>query len=358
MNLIQKKYDFIDSLRGIAILLVLLTHSNYVFQPGSKLANTSLWGLISFGARGVQLFYIVSAFTLFNSYYIRQNKGQSNIFHFYLRRFFRIAPLFYLCMFLMILNTKYHFFENFQFFTPRVLSEIKYFQIENIKYWYLTTFTFTNGFSPKYIQSPYPGGWSIAVEFSFYILIPLLFKFIKNLNSSLWLTVITFLITTIITTTYVQTYFNYFMWSSLLNQFVFFSFGITAFFFFKDEKKYSRLNLLQFGIITLVALGAFIRTSLPLIGVIFFLFVIFSNNRTSIFNNRILQYIGKISFSIYLTQWWVIILLSKYTKINDSNWFIVFIFFVILNIALSSITYHLIEKKFIKYCEIFIKKIH
>jgi peptidoglycan/LPS O-acetylase OafA/YrhL len=59
-----------------------------------------------------------------------------------------------------------------------------------------------------------------------------------------------------------------------------------------------------------------------------------------------------------LTQWWVIILLSKYTKINDSNWFIVFIFFVILNIALSSITYHLIEKKFIKYCEIFIKKIH
>lgn len=57
MNLMQKKYDFIDSYRGIAILLVLLTHVNYIFQPGSKF-GLALYGSISIGGKVLPLQYL------------------------------------------------------------------------------------------------------------------------------------------------------------------------------------------------------------------------------------------------------------------------------------------------------------
>jgi len=79
-------------------------------------------------------------------------------------------------------------------------------------------------------------------------------------------------------------------------------------------------------------------------GSIFFLLVVSSRNKTNILNNAFLQYVGKISFSIYLTQWWVIILLSKTEILATFNWLFVFLIYLALNLALSSITYYLVDK--------------
>ena len=58
-----KKYDFIDALRGYAILVVILHHCRNVITP----INTPLKVIMSNGVRGFQLFFIASASTFFMS---------------------------------------------------------------------------------------------------------------------------------------------------------------------------------------------------------------------------------------------------------------------------------------------------
>lgn len=54
------KYDFIDSLRGFAIMGAVAVHAREWIVPSSSL----LRDLASAGSHGVQLFFVVSAFTL------------------------------------------------------------------------------------------------------------------------------------------------------------------------------------------------------------------------------------------------------------------------------------------------------
>ncbi len=88
-----KKYEYIDSLRGIAILLVILTHVRQHLRFFPELINQ----ITLDGHLGVQLFFIVSAFTLTMSYYSRINE-QNKTKNFFIRRFFIIVPLYYLAI--------------------------------------------------------------------------------------------------------------------------------------------------------------------------------------------------------------------------------------------------------------------
>jgi peptidoglycan/LPS O-acetylase OafA/YrhL len=84
------RYAYIDALRGYAILMVIGVHSGFYFSnlPPSTTA------IVSMGARGVQLFFVASAMTLFMSWKVRDDGAKA----FYIRRLFRIAPMFYLSM--------------------------------------------------------------------------------------------------------------------------------------------------------------------------------------------------------------------------------------------------------------------
>ena len=89
----MKKFnlDYIDSMRGIAILMVLAVHSTIFFTIYEiKQLPFKMEYIIYSGKYGVVLFFIVSAYTLFRSLDIRHEKGFGN---YYIRRFFRIAPL-------------------------------------------------------------------------------------------------------------------------------------------------------------------------------------------------------------------------------------------------------------------------
>ena len=145
-----KRYAYIDALRGYAILLVIAVHSSQYFDdlPYQFLANQ--------GARGVQLFFVASAITLSMSWNAR-NDGSVR---FYLRRLFRIAPMFYLAL------AYFFWLRGFapNFYAPYGLG---------IRH-YLMTATFTHGFMPDTITSVVPGSWSIADEMMFYAIFPLL----------------------------------------------------------------------------------------------------------------------------------------------------------------------------------------
>ncbi|TSJ38599.1 acyltransferase family protein [Mucilaginibacter corticis] len=62
MNLGIKKYDWVDALRGYAILMVMMVHTGQLFAGSSF----HLTGLTYLGDLGVPLFFITSCFTLFN----------------------------------------------------------------------------------------------------------------------------------------------------------------------------------------------------------------------------------------------------------------------------------------------------
>ena len=100
-------YQYLDALRGIAALLVLSVHMSML----SVLLNGRGF---SIGAYGVQLFYILSALTLFLSSSKRFSSEERPIFKFFIRRFFRIAPLFYLTVivaFLFTIDSSNHLFK-------------------------------------------------------------------------------------------------------------------------------------------------------------------------------------------------------------------------------------------------------
>lgn len=82
---------FVDSLRGLAFLLVLLLH---VSQQVPSLPDR-LRRVTDDRQAGVQLFFLVSAFTLLTSLSQRSKRESRPIQNFLVRRFFRIAPLFW-----------------------------------------------------------------------------------------------------------------------------------------------------------------------------------------------------------------------------------------------------------------------
>jgi peptidoglycan/LPS O-acetylase OafA/YrhL len=93
----EKHIDKIDILRGIAILLVVLYHSQLVLFPhfeeiGKRDTKTIILNLMptAYGWIGVQLFLIVSGFLIHFGFLSRN--GSLNLVSFYSRRFWRIYP--------------------------------------------------------------------------------------------------------------------------------------------------------------------------------------------------------------------------------------------------------------------------
>lgn len=139
----------LDALRGIAFLAVFSFHA-YGITPGLPGWITAT---LSQGYFGVELFFCLSALTLCMSWDARR-AGESRPYLAYLvRRFFRIAPLFYLA----ILGYR---LSGWNDAGPAAIA---------------ATVTFTHGFLPATINRVVPGCWSIADEMLFYLFMPWLF---------------------------------------------------------------------------------------------------------------------------------------------------------------------------------------
>lgn len=174
-----RRHEYIDALRGLAIVGVLAVHTAQTVPPANNLLRyTMLTGL-----RGVQLFYIASALTLCMSWTARQQHEFTPIRNFLLRRFFRIAPLFLVAIpvYLLIYG-----------FGPR------YWAPNGVKDWFIpATALLLHGFHPETINGIVPGSWSIAVEVTFYALFPIVIgsaRTIRGLVSLLMVSAITYLL--------------------------------------------------------------------------------------------------------------------------------------------------------------------
>lgn len=346
----MKKLDYIDALRGVAILGVLMVHTS---QYGSFNVPGIFEKIVSQGARGVQLFFIASAFTLFLSFKNRLTKEKSPIRNFFLRRFFRIAPMYYL-------GIAYYLYQDG--FGPRNwLGDATHITVLNI----LSNCTFLHGFNPYWITSVVPGGWSIGVEMAFYALLPILYSKIQNLNQAF-----IFFIFSIFFKLLLQVIFWKFqlisdnrLWSEYQffyfpSQLPIFCLGIILYFIIIENeslKNISGKSMLVFAGLLLFQLATkteYILSNHILFGIVFLILgFALSTFRFIVIVNPIIKYIGKISFSMYLVHFAVLHWLTHFNFINyfDNN-IVNYLtrFFIVssLTIIVSFILYNLVEVPF------------
>lgn len=343
------KLNFIDAIRGYAILGVLLVHS---FQTG-ELINSDLGSMILInGARGVQLFFMASAMTLFYSYHKRRKEEVFQIKKFFARRFFRIAPMFYLAI-IYYLFQKFH--QGINLFNITHIADI------------ISAFTFTLAMHPYWVNAIVPGGWSIGVEVLFYLTLPMLFVNIRNIQQAFNLFLIA-IIARIILQSFFQAYpliDNLDYWNSFLiyylpNQFPVFAIGIFLYFLIFEKNKIVAKNFFTISLLLLILLFQFttkndifipenIYFSLFLAGFIWYL----SEFRNRFLVNSLINFIGKISFSIYVVHFAILYWLN-YLKVLDLfnntylNYLCKFLIVSIISIVIATFFYNLIEAPFQK----------
>ena len=73
-----RRFDYLDALRGYAILSVIVVHASQYFGTDSSPAAAQF---LSQGARGVQLFFVVSALTLSMSWFARNESSSAFYIH-------------------------------------------------------------------------------------------------------------------------------------------------------------------------------------------------------------------------------------------------------------------------------------
>lgn len=160
------RFEFLDALRGWAILGVISTHCAW-FSGGDFRGKPFAFA----GLYGVQLFFMVSAFTIFLTLERALSREPAIVRSFYIRRILRILPMFWVGIVLYAFAPgREHYYTDFDM---------------GVSYYFLTAIL-QHGWHPLYINSVVPGGWSIAVEVTFYIIAPLLFFRIKNWQNALW----------------------------------------------------------------------------------------------------------------------------------------------------------------------------
>ncbi len=155
----------LDFLRGVAILAVLTIHGSKSFPVDSEWINSAL----RVGNFGVHLFYLVSALTMCYMWELRSGE-LAPVRSFYIRRFFRIAPLFWLAIpaYLLVNGV------GMSYWAPDGIHTLQI----------VLTATFLHGFWPDSINSVVPGGWSIAIEMTFYIVFPFLIIWLRERASA------------------------------------------------------------------------------------------------------------------------------------------------------------------------------
>jgi peptidoglycan/LPS O-acetylase OafA/YrhL len=360
-----RKYEFIDALRGYAILGVLMVHSAQFVGP----SHAFLRSVMAQGSLGVQLFYIASALTLCLSWRFRSAQEGHPTRDFYIRRFFRIAPMFYLAIVLYVLLNG---------FAP------SYWAPNGIKWWFVVlTACFMHGFNPETIDSVVPGGWSIAVEMSFYAVFPLLMTYIKSIKSALVFLALSLMIWQVSLPIYHQIYANHypadqqylvssFLFQNFFGQLPVFAIGILACFIFENKAALKRRVIIldaAFALLCVVQLIALRTrwTTLFMAHYIVFsgVFALFALNLAlfpvKVLVNRFIALIGEISFSMYLVHVAVIYLLASigltaWFKRGDLSSALFYLIVVAASALISRLTYAQVESRGIALGKRIIKK--
>ncbi|MFV7512144.1 acyltransferase family protein [Stenotrophomonas geniculata] len=165
-----QRYQFVDSLRGMAILAVMFTHIGSITLGEAVGLPGLLRKVTNLGGMGVPLFYMISAFTIMLLFTKRRSSEPAPIRSFYIRRFMRIAPVYWAGI---VGYTLMYGWTNSRGWLEA--PELWHYPVHAL------FLNMTNPYTPSTVV---PGGWSISNEMLFYGIFPALYFAAKTPRSS------------------------------------------------------------------------------------------------------------------------------------------------------------------------------
>ncbi|MCX2492587.1 acyltransferase [Pedobacter sp. PF22-3] len=296
----------ISFLRAVASLGVCATHMHFA----TGLYHEPLTKFITYGQLGVAVFFTISGFIIPYSLWTSDYKLK-NFSTYILKRSIRIDPP-YLAVILICLMLGYQF--DFKKFILHLFYLIPFSNYD----WYQGTF------------------WTLGIEFQFYIFIGLFFPFIKKGN-------LYFLIPILLAFSFTGYFLNLHNgYNFIFRHIHYFVFGIIALLY---KKKRISVIMTQFLLMTLtIYLCVNVSILTGFIGFIASQFIINFN-----FQNKITNFLGKISYSLYLIHPLIGECVIRLLKPFSPNLYLLYFTTLISCILGASIFYYGIERISLKW---------
>ncbi|HET7818210.1 MAG TPA: acyltransferase [Bacteroidia bacterium] len=358
----------LDGLRAIAALCVIFAHLAYWLKHPDNLFFNALSFLMSFdgnlGRIGVICFFVLSGFLITYLMYAEQTKkGKLNIPFFYMRRIFRIWPLYFLTLIV-----------GFVIY-PLILKSVGMPYYENARWFWYAIFAANFDHIYNYFPTSNMLGvqWSVAVEEQFYLIWPILFVLLNKKKIFPWflgLIIIASEIFSIQVGSHVPGG-DYHLFSCIR----YLSYGslIAYWSYSKIESLINILNKINKTTTLLIYLVCMVLMPLQneitkvfptymylyhIVPVLFFSFIITEQNfsKNSFFkvgNFSILSWLGKISYGLYLTHMIAINIILAILPNNPNYFLLNALLSITLCICLSHYSYIYIEKYFLSWKEKF-----
>ena len=326
------RYD-IGFLRAIAVISVLFFHFKIDLFKG--------------GFIGVDVFFVISGYLMTRIILNGFSKNKFSLRDFYVRRAKRIMPLLIVVGFSLLLVSSLLFFNTDASQNAKnvVLSNLF---LSNIYYWLYNGYFDAASQNNIFIHS-----WTLSVEGQFYILYPLLLMPLKRLYFNRLKTFKgIFIIFTLISL------LACFWVTKIDNSFAFYMFPTRAWemtlggiaFLFADKIECSftlifRKRMVLIGYLSILASVLLISesnlwpSSLTLIPTIGTFMVIAFNSELKWMEFKSIQFLGNISYSLYIWHWPVFIVFQYFGLTGGYNIFCMFV----LSILLSIMSYYYVE---------------
>jgi len=324
----------INGLRAIAVIGVIFYHFNANMLPG--------------GFAGVDVFFVISGFLMTSIIFRGLMKDSFSLSRFYLARAKRIIPpLLILCLALLLFGWMFVIPPDFQLLTKHIHKSLNF--LSNIAYWQESGY-FDVDAKQKWLLHT----WSLSVEWQFYIVYPLLLLFVKRIVSDIIIPRVILIssIVGFIVCVYVSWYWPnsafYLLptraWEMLL--------GGVAFLYPRTGSVHSQKWLFRIGLTMIIASYVLLDSTnmwpgyLAAVPVLGTMAVIMANQGHNLLShNRVVQFLGRTSYSTYLWHWPILVALNYYVELSLSH----MLLGICASIFMGWLSYTLIEVRASKY---------
>ena len=304
------------------------------------------FGVLGFdgGFSGVDIFFVISGYLMTGIIITKVNKNQFSISQFYLARAQRIVPaLIFLCASLLVLLAFILPPTEYKTLGSHVASAATF--TSNIQFWREAGY-FDSGAHEKWLLHT----WSLSVEWQFYIIYPILIltlirlfpaKFIK------WLilagALISFALSALLPIRWLDAGFYLLptrAWEMMAG-------GLIFFFPSSIDTKYAK-HIESAGLLLIAAGIYFLNEQLkwpgwlaiiPVLGAALIIYA--ANSKSLITSNAAMQFLGRISYSLYLWHWPICVALFYFGKEKSDLWILLSLS---ASLLLATLSFYGVEK--------------
>ncbi|MGL4892335.1 MAG: acyltransferase family protein [Aeromonas veronii] len=321
----------INGLRAIAVLSVVLYHFNVNGFSG--------------GFSGVDVFFVISGYLMTGIIFGRVEKNSFELFGFYMDRAKRIIPaLSVLCFSVLVVGYLIILPSDYQIMAKHVLSSISF--LSNIQYLSESNYFDVDAKSKWLLHT-----WSLSAEWQFYIIYPIIIVAIKNIFSIesvkrfvIVLCLLSLFASILLSHSYPSSSFYMLhtrAWEMLAG-------GIVYLYPLSLNAILSRV-IKHIGLVIVIGCIFLLETTdvwpgylalLPVIGAC--LVIAAKDSSSFITDNSASQFIGKISYSVYLWHWPIVVYLNHYNLMEG----IYILVGLVLSIVFGYLSYVIVESKF------------